>query len=167
MEEQIKIRKATQEDVAAMLKIYNNEVKTSTATFDLKEKTLEEWQVWFEQHGDEIHPIFVADIDGCIGGYASLSRYREKEAFQSTVELSVYVDKQYRNRGIAGSLMEYMIQYAKGIEEIHCIVSVITTGNAVSTHLHKKYGFIYAGTIHEVGMKFGAYCGIDNYELLL
>lgn len=167
MDERITIRKATQEDVAAMLKIYNNEVKTSTATFDLREKTLEEWKEWFGQHGDERHPIFVAEIDGGIGGYASLSSYREKEAYKSTVELSVYVDMQYRNRGIAGSLMEYMIQYAKGMEGIHCIVSVITTGNAVSTHLHKKFGFIYAGTMHEVGMKFGTYCGIDNYELIL
>ena len=85
----------------------------------------------------------------------------------STVELSIYIDKQYRGKGIADALMQHIIQYAKQTAGIHCIISVITTGNDISVHLHKKYGFTYAGTLHEVGNKFGEYCGIDNYELIL
>lgn len=165
MNEKVIIRKARQQDLEAMLKIYNSEVKTSTATFDIREKTMQEWQQWFEQHNDEIHPVFAAELDGHICGYASLSRYREKEAYKTTVELSVYVDKQYRNIGIADSLMKHIIEYAKCIGGIHCIVSVITAGNEVSAHLHKKHGFSYSGTLHEVGMKFGEYLGTDNYEL--
>ena len=80
---------------------------------------------------------------------------------------SIYIDKQYRGKGIADALMQHIIQYAKQTAGIHCIISVITTGNDISVHLHKKYGFTYAGTLHEVGNKFGEYCGIDNYELIL
>ena len=167
MEKKITIRKAELQDVAAMLKIYNDEEKNSTATFDIQERTLEERTEWFRQHGSEIHPIFVAEIEGCMAGYVSLSKYREKEAYKATVELSVYVDNQYRRMGVANSLMEFIVQYAKGVEGIHCIVSVITSGNAISEHLHKKYGFVYSGTLHEVGMKFGEYRGVDNYELII
>ena len=167
MNEKIAIRRAVAEDIADMLKIYNDEVKNSTATFDINEKTLEEWQNWFWQHSDELHPIFAAEFGGNVCGYASLSKYREKEAYKSTVELSVYVDKQYRKMGIAGELLNYIIRYAKETDGIHCIVSVITSGNEVSAHLHEKYGFTYSGTLHEVGVKFGGYCGVDNYELIV
>lgn len=167
MTKNITIRPATPQDLPALLTIYNTEVKHSNATFDIQEKTIEEWREWFNHHNDEVHPIFVAEVEGCVGGYASFSQYREKEAFNTTVELSIYVGNQYRRMGIADSLMKYMVQYAKETEGIHCIVSVITTGNEVSVHLHKKYGFTYAGTLHEVGIKFGEYCGIDNYELIL
>ena len=161
------IRPATRQDLSAMLTIYNTEVKHSTATFDLQEKTIEEWTEWFQYHGDETHPIFITEVEGNVAGYASLSQYREKEAFKTTVELSIYIDKQYRGKGIADALMQHIIQYAKQTAGIHCIISVITTGNDISVHLHKKYGFTYAGTLHEVGNKFGEYCGIDNYELIL
>ena len=167
MEEKMNIRKAKLQDVAGMLEIYNDEVRNSTATFDIHERTIEERTEWFRQHGSEIHPIFVAETEGCIAGYVSLSKYREKEAYKATVELSVYVNKKYRKMGVANALMDFIVGYAKEIEGIHCIVSVITSGNAVSEHLHKKYGFVYSGTLHEVGMKFGEYCGVDNYQLIL
>lgn len=161
------MRPATSQDLPALLAIYNTEVNHSTATFDLQEKTIEEWTKWFQNHVDETHPIFIAEAEGQVSGYASLSQYREKEAFKTTVELSIYIDKQYRGNGIADALMQHVIQYAKETEGIHCIISVITTGNEVSTHLHKKYGFTYAGTLREVGIKFGEYCGIDHYQLIL
>ena len=162
-----KIRLAILQDIPALLDIYNTEVKHSNATFDLQEKTIDEWTEWFMHHNDKTHPIFIAEVEGHVAGYASLSKYREKEAYKTTVEMSIYIDKQYRGRGVANALMKHIIQYAKSTEGIHCIISVITAGNAVSTHLHEKHGFTYAGTLYEVGIKFGEYCGIDNYELIL
>ena len=159
------IRTAQEKDINALLDIYNYEVENSTSTFDLNPKTLEQWTVWFNNHNIGNHPLIVAEIDGEVAGYASLSSYREKEAYKSTVELSVYVDHQKRGRGVATALMRDIIAMAKADTTIHTIVSVITSENIVSEKLHYKMGFTHCGTIHQVGMKFGRYLDISNFEL--
>lgn len=159
------IRKAEERDLARLLEIYNYEVVNGTATFDLKEKSLEERREWFLAHNIENHPLIVAELEGCVAGYASLSAYREKEAYHSTVELSVYVAKEYRGQGVATALMQKILQMAKTDETIHVVISVITGGNEASVRLHEKYGFVCCGVMHEVGCKMGAYRDIVNYEL--
>lgn len=159
------IRKAKIEDLKELLEIYNYEVKNGVATLDLEEKTLDEWERWFYAHNVDNHPLFVAEIEGDIAGYASLSSYREKEAFKTTVELSIYIGKKYRKQGIASALMKFIIEEAKKDERTHTVVSVITSGNEASEKLHKKFGFEFCGTIKEVGIKFEKYRDIDNYRL--
>ena len=159
------IRKAELKDLKDLLEIYNYEVVYGISTLDIHPKTLEEWQQWFDIHNIDNHPLIVAEIDRHAVGYASLSAYREKEAYRSTVELSVYVDVSYRKRGVAGQLMETILNMAKADESIHMVVSVITGGNEASIRLHDKYGFSYCGSIHEVGVKLGEYRDIENYEL--
>ena len=159
------IRKAELKDLKDLLEIYNYEVVYGISTLDIHPKTLEEWQQWFDIHNIDNHPLIVAEMDGHAVGYASLSAYREKEAYRSTVELSVYVDVSYRKRGVAGQLMETILNMAKADESIHMVVSVITGGNEASIRLHDKYGFSYCGSIHEVGVKLGEYRDIENYEL--
>lgn len=159
------IRTAKKEDIEALLQIYNYEVLNSTSTFDLNEKTLEQWTRWFYAHNKDNHPLIVAEIEGEVAGYASLSSYREKEAYKSTVELSVYVSKDFRQRGVATALMQEIIRMAKEDKSIRTIVSVITSENSVSEKLHDKMGFTFCGTIHQVGEKFGRYLDISNFEL--
>lgn len=159
------IRKAELKDLKDLLEIYNYEVVYGISTLDIHPKTLTEWQEWFDAHNKDNHPLLVAETDGHAVGYASLSAYREKEAYCSTVELSVYVDVSYRKRGVADALMKAILDMAKEDESIHMVVSVITGGNEASIRLHDKYGFTYCGSIHEVGVKLGEYRDIDNYEL--
>ena len=161
------IRKAELKDLEELLNIYNYEVVNGTATFDIVPKNLAEWQAWFQNHNSTHHPLYVAEIDNHIGGYVTLSSYREKEAYNSTVELSLYVSPDYRQRGVASRLMEFAIQLAKEDEQIHTIISVITSNNQISILLHQKYGFKYCGTIHEVGFKMGNYLDVDNYQLII
>lgn len=159
------IRKAELKDLKDLLEIYNYEVVYGISTLDIHPKSLEEWQQWFDAHNIDNHPLIVAEMDGRAVGYASLSAYREKEAYCSTVELSVYVDVSCRQRGVADKLMEAILDMAKTDESIHMVVSVITGGNEASIRLHDKYGFSYCGSIHEVGVKLGEYRDIENYEL--
>ncbi len=159
------IRKAKIEDLKELLEIYNYEVENGVATLDLEPKTLKEWERWFYAHNIDNHPIIVAEIEGRIAGYATLSSYREKEAFKSTVELSIYIRVDYRRRGLASALMKSILEEAKKDERTHTIVSVITSGNKASEKLHEKFGFEFCGTIKEVGIKFGEYRDIDNYRL--
>ena len=159
------IRVAEQKDLPELLDIYNAEVLNSVANLDLTPRTLAEWQVWFDHHNVENHPLYVADIDGRVAGYVSLSSYREKEAFRSSVELSIYVAADFRKRGVASEMMAFILDQARADERTHAIISVISATNEPSISLHKKFGFAYCGTIPEVGVKFGVYQDIVNYWL--
>ena len=161
----MRIRTAEQGDLAALLDIYNYEVLHGVATLDLAPRTLEQWQVWFAGHNVDNHPLYVAEAGGRVAGYASLSPYREKEAYRSTVELSIYIHPDFRRQGIAGALMGFLLDEARRDGRTHTVVSVITTGNEASCRLHERFGFTFCGRIPEVGMKFGRYLDIDNYSL--
>lgn len=159
------IRKAELCDLSELLAIYNYEVVHGVSTLDLNEKTLAEWHAWFSNHNVENHPLLVACIGERAAGYASLSSYREKEAYRSTVELSIYISPDFRRRGIATELMAAILAEAQKDERTHTVVSVITAGNEASRKLHEKFGFEFCGTIREVGFKFGKYQDIENYRL--
>ncbi len=159
------IRKAKIEDLQQLLDIYNYEVVNGTATLDLNPKSIKEWEQWFYAHNVGNHPLFVAEIDGKVAGYTSFSSFREKEAYKSTVELSVYISLDFRRQGVATELMRYILDEAKKSDDIHTIVSVITDGNDASQKLHQKFGFEFCGTIKEVGTKFGKYVNINNYSI--
>ena len=161
------IRSIAKDDVFACLTIYNYDVEQGVATLDLEPRTLEEWHEWYKAHSDEHHPIIVGTIDDVVVGYASLSPYRLKDAFKSTVELSIYIHKDYRGQGVATRLMERILEMAKADTMIHNVVSVITAGNEESTKLHNRFGFTYCGLTPEVGFKHGKYQDTETYALLV
>jgi len=162
----MKIRTAEERDMEALLSIYNYEVLNGVATFDLEPKSMEERMEWFHAHNVDNHPLLAAEEDGRVVGYASLSGYREKEAYAATVELSIYVDPQYRRRGVARALMGAILDEARRRDDIHTVISVITGGNEASIKLHQEFGFTHCGTMREVGEKFGQLLDIDNFQLL-
>ena len=161
------IRSIAKDDVFACLSIYNYEVEYGVATLDLEPRTLEEWREWYNAHSDEHHPIIVGTVNDVVVGYASLSPYRLKDAFKSTVELSIYIHQNYRGRGVATRLMEHILEMAKADTMIHNVVSVITAGNEGSTKLHNRFGFTYCGLTPEVGFKHGKYQDTETYALLV
>lgn len=161
------IQLITKNDISACLAIYNYEVEHGVATLDLEPRTLEEWREWYNAHSDEHHPIIVGTIDEVVVGYASLSPYRLKDAFKSTVELSIYIHQDYRGQDVATRLMERILEMAKADTMIHNVVSVITAGNEGSTKLHNRFGFTYCGLTPEVGFKHGKYQDTETYALLV
>ena len=161
------IQLITKNDISACLAIYNYEVEHGVATLDLEPRTLEEWHEWYNAHSDEHHPIIVGTIDDVVVGYASLSPYRLKDAFKSTVELSIYIHRDYRGQGVATQLMERILEMAKEDTMLHNVVSVITAGNEGSTKLHNRFGFTYCGLTPEVGFKHGKYQDTETYALLV
>lgn len=163
----MEIRVAEERDMEALLSIYNYEVVNGVATFDLEPKSMEERMKWFRAHNVENHPLIVAELDERAVGYASLSAYREKEAYAATVELSIYVDPKYRRRGVARILMQSILDEARRRKDIHTVISVITGGNEASIKLHREFGFTHCGTMREVGEKFGRLLDIDNFQLMV
>lgn len=161
----IKIRSAETVDLDQITRIYNWAVINTTATFDIVEQTLEKRKDWFEHYGG-LYPLIVAEIEGRVVGYSSLSKFREKEAYAKTVELSVYVDQEFHGRGIGTLLMEKILNMAEELGH-HAVVSGITAGNEISIKMHEKFGFKFCGCFKEVGYKFGKWQDVLFYQLIL
>ena len=162
------IRIAEERDLPALLDIYNDEVLHGISTLDLNPRTMAEWREWIAHHNVDNHPLLTAETEnGKVAGYASLSDYREKEAYRSSVELSIYVARSCRGKGVASVLMETILDMARADDRTHLVVSVITDGNEASQRLHDKFGFTFCGIVPEVGMKFDRYQNIRNYALLV
>lgn len=161
------IRYTEKTDLEALLNIYNYEVVNGTATFDLNPKSLADWEKWYNEHSVGNHFALTAVVEGTPIGYATLSGYREKEAYVQTTELSVYVHPDFRGRGIATKLINETVAIARERGDVHTIISVITGSNTASLKMHEKLGFTYGGTLYQVGKKFGKLMDIVNYQLIL
>lgn len=159
------IRRAELRDIPALMEIYNDAILHTTATFDKDIKDMEERRTWYEEHTGR-YVIYIYQEDGIVEGYASLSRYRDRKAFDPTVELSIYIHKDYRGRGIGRSLMREILSYAEQCREIETVISLITSENEMSIRLHEAFGFSYCGQIKNAGVKFGKKLHLNAYEII-
>lgn len=159
------IRKAEIRDIPALMDIYNDAILHTTATFDTEIKDMENRLAWFEEHTGR-YVIYVYEKDGVVVGYASLSRYRDRRAFDPAVEISIYIHKDYRGCGIGRELMEQTLAYAEQCPEIGTVISLITSENETSIHLHEVFGFTYCGQIRNAGVKFGKTLSLNAYQII-
>lgn len=161
----IKLREAEYKDLPAILAIYNEVVKTSAVTFDLKVQTVAEREEWFFGFNED-HPFLVATAEGKVIGYGYLATFRKKPAYSRTVESSIYVDHAFRRKGVAQLLMKALIRKAKALGH-HVIVAGIANDSKPSAELHRKLGFEKIGCFKEVGHKFGEWQDVCFYQLIL
>lgn len=158
------IRDAQKTDLAAITEIYNEAILTTTATFDTEPKSLGEQEHWFNAH-NERYPLIVAEIQGKVVGWASLSKFSDRCAYARTAELSFYVKDGFRGMGIGKKLLESIL--LKGKEAgLHTVISKITSNNETSLHLHEEAGFEYIGVMREVGIKFGQMLDVTMMQLI-
>ena len=160
------IRPATRDDAAAMAAIYNQAVLHSTATFDTEPETAEARAVWLDEHTAPQHPVLVAERDGRVVGWASLSRYSTRCAYEATVEASVYVEEAERGRGLGTSLNEAVFEAGR-LGGVHAVLLRICTENVASLAMARNLGFFQIGAMREVGMKFGRMLDVMLLEKLL
>ena len=155
------IRTATEKDQFAILDIYNEAVENTTATFDTEERSAENQMLWFKKHKNN-HPVIVGEEDDIIKGWASLSPWSDRKAYDGTVEVSVYVHHDHRGKGIGKKLLEIITLEGRKVKN-HTIISRISAGNEISIHIHEQIGYRHIGVMKEAGMKFGNY--IDVYMM--
>lgn len=160
----LNIRQATAADLGGITEIYNDAIKKTTATFDTEPKTSEEQENWFVKH-DARHPVLVAEQDGPIVAWASLSQWSDRCAYSDTAEISLYVREQHRAKGIGKALMKAIIQEGK-TAGLHTVIARIAGSNKISVDLCKSFGFQYIGTMREVGKKFGQMLDVHLMQLI-
>jgi phosphinothricin acetyltransferase len=155
------IRPATPADVPAITAIYNHAVLTSTVSFDLEPKSLEDRARWLAER-DARHPVIVAE-EGDVVGWAGLSRMSDRKAWDGTAEIAVYVDEAHRREGIGRALTQALLDQAPSLG-MHVILARICTENTGSIEMMRRLGFAEAGTVHEVGYKFGRWLDVVTWE---
>ena len=173
------ICRAAEADLPSLTEIYNDAVVSTVATLDLEPWTTEGRRDWFRAHNIGNHPLIVAktgaqeagegfagpEKPAVVAGYASLSPLFAMRAYEASVELSIYVARPFRGRGIGSRLMEEILRLAAADAHTHMVVSKITAGNAASVRLHQKYGFEKTGVLREAAWKFGRRLDVEIYQL--
>ena len=161
----IEFRIAEYDDLPAIVKIYNQAVPTYRSTARTEPVTVEERKNWFQEHDPQHHPIFIAELDGNVIGWCSLSEYRSgRPALRYTAELSYYVDTQYQGLGIGSELVSRALKISPSLE-IRNLVAVLIDRNDASRKLLEKLGFQQWGYLPRVLDFNGQECGEYYYGI--
>jgi phosphinothricin acetyltransferase len=173
-------------DAQAVAAIYDDAVRTTTATFDTEPKTIANRAAWLASH-DARFSAFIAedakwkgsilelsdaaipestDVAGAIVGWATISRWSERCAYDGTGETSIYVRPDARGKGVGTILTRSLVDHARGAN-FHVLLARIVTGNEASERMHAAFGFQRIGVMKEVGWKFERWLDVGLWQLML
>lgn len=162
----LEIRAATRAELPAILVIYNEVIRTSTAVFSEEEVTLENREAWLAAKAAAGYPVLIACDAGSVRGFATLGDFRAWPGYRYTVEHSVHVDAGHRGRGIGSALVRALLGEAARLGK-HVMVAGIDAANAGSIRMHERLGFREAGHFREVGCKFGRWLDLKFLQRLI
>jgi L-amino acid N-acyltransferase YncA len=159
------LRLATVDDAEAIRSIYNAEVLESTATFDLVPRTLDDQRAWISARAGAYAAVVAVDTSDVVG-FGSLSPYRDRPAYSTSVEDSVYVRRDQQGRGVGRAVLGELLSVAMA-HGFHAVFARIVGGHDASIALHRAQGFELVGTEREVGRKFGRWLDVVVMQRLL
>lgn len=162
---EVLIRRANDTDAEAIRSIYNFEVENETATFDLVTRTLDDQLAW-QNARQGAFCVYVAELDGQVVGFGALSPYRERAAYRTSVEDSVYIKRDMARQGIGRAILEHLLDSAVD-SGFHVVMARITTLSFGSIALHEQLGFKVIGVEREIGRKFNKWLDIAVLQCLL
>lgn len=168
----IQVRLARSEDNEAIRAIYNLEVTTSTVTFDIMPRSRSDQQAWLAARSGALACLVAVaddgdgDDPGTILGFAALSHYRDRPAYATTVEDSVYVARGAQGRGVGRALLEGIVETARN-HGFHTVVARVVDGHEASIALHRACGFELVGVEREIGRKFGRWLDVALMQRML
>jgi phosphinothricin acetyltransferase len=161
----ITLRLAVLDDAEAIRQIYNYEVENTTATFDLVPRTLQDQRDWLAARSGAFSAIVAVD-DDVVMGFSALSAYKERAAYRTTVEDSVYVHRDAHGRGIGRLLLDHVLDVAED-SGFHAVMARIEASGTASRALHARCGFELVGVEREIGRKFGRWLDVALMQCLL
>ena len=163
----MKISLAKKKDLNGINDIYNYYISNTAYTFDISKITIAEKKEWFNQFKNSKTSIcLVGYKNNELVGFAYSTNFREKEAYNQSLETSVYISDKYKGRGFGKKLMLGLIARLKPTN-IKNLYALITYPNKSSINLHKTLNFTKVGTLNNVGYKFKKYWSVHIYELKL
>lgn len=162
----VSVRAARIDDAEAIAEIYNIEVERSTATFDLVPRSVESQRQWIVERSGAFSVIVANDTKHGVVGFAALSSYRDRPAYRTTVEDSVYVHRSFHRLGIGRLLLSALITAARD-SGFHTVIARIDAQSTASIELHRSLGFVDVGIEREIGRKFGRWLDSAILQMIL
>ena len=154
---EVRIRRGRASDVASLNDLYNRYIRETAITFDLEPISFASKRAWFALFGEGgRHQLFVAERGDAVVGYACTRPFRDKAAYDTTAETSIYLAPEAQGQGIGARLYAQLFEALAGAD-LHRLVAGITLPNDASVALHEHAGFRPVGVLHEVGRKLGRY----------
>ena len=163
----MEISLAKMADLNGINDIYNYYISSTAYTFDINQRTLVEKKEWFYQFKNSETSICLVGYENKeLVGFVCSTKFREKEAYNQSLETSVYISDKFKGRGFGKKLMLELITRLKSTN-IKNLYALITYPNKSSINLHKALNFTKVGTLNNVGYKFKKYWSVHIYELKL
>ncbi len=163
----IAIRLATAADAAAIVEIYNREVTETTATFDLVPRTVEAQREWLADRSGAFAAVVGIDPPTRqLVSFAALSPYKERAAYRTTVENSVYVHRDFGGRGVGRQVLTHLLGVARE-SGFHSVIARIEASSGASRALHAACGFELVGIERQVGRKFNRWLDVAVMQHML
>jgi phosphinothricin acetyltransferase len=160
----VEIRDAVASDLPPLNDLYNHYVRESHSTFDIEPITLDWRAEWFSHYGTSgRYRLLVATEEDELLGFTMSSRVRPKQAYETSVETSIYLAATSVGRGIGTKLYAVLFESLEG-EDIHRAYAGITMPNPASARLHERFGFKQVAYFTEQGRKFGRYWDVAWFE---
>jgi phosphinothricin acetyltransferase len=161
---ELTIRPVTRDDLPRINEIYNYYVINTPITFEIEPVTVESRAKWFAEHtAGQRYRMFVAEDAGTIVGYACTGPFRERAAYITSVEATIYLAHDVKGRGIGTKLYSALFDAIKG-EDINRLLAGITLPNEASVAIHRKFGFTPVGVFSENGRKFDRFWDVAWME---
>ncbi|HMB22773.1 MAG: N-acetyltransferase family protein [Chloroflexota bacterium] len=155
------IREAIFSDAASITEIYNYYILNTVITFELDPVTPQEIVHRMEKY-KETGPYLVCEEDKEIVGYAYVSKFRERPAYEHSIEASIYLKNGCGGKGLGTKLYGELLSQV--LLEHHVIIGGIALPNEASVKLHEKCGFKKVAHFSEVGRKFGKWIDVGFWQ---
>lgn len=147
VDQAVAIRPCHVQDMVRITEIYNQAVLDGGATADTDPVNLADRTAWFQSHRcQEGHPILVAQVEGRVQAFGSLSTYYDRPGYELTAELGYYVDRSARRKGLASALVSALLGQARDYG-LRLIVALIFDDNMGSKRVLEQFGFDQFGIL--------------------
>ncbi|GEC89268.1 arsinothricin resistance N-acetyltransferase ArsN1 family A [Brevibacillus brevis] len=159
------VRKASDEDLESILAIYNQGIVDRIATLETEVKAYTYIRKWFDEHQGR-YTVLVAEVDNTIIGWASLNRYSNRCAYDGVADLSIYIERDYRGKGVGKVLLRKLEETARS-HQFYKIVLFTFPFNELGQGLYKKCGYREVGVFHNQGILDGSFVDVMAMEKVL
>jgi L-amino acid N-acyltransferase YncA len=155
----LKFRLAEFSDLEEIVRIYNSTIPSRLVTADLNFVSVGDRTPWFYKHSADKRPLWMVESEGELVGWAGLQNFHEREAYDITAEISIYLDEKARGRGLGRMILQEIVRISPslGIEKL---IGLIFSHNTPSIQLFKSEGFSEWGNLPNVAKLDGILRGL-------
>lgn len=147
------IRLAESKDSKRLLSIYSPYVRNTPVTFEYEVPSEEEFAKRIAATLQR-YPYFVAEENNRLLGYAYASAFKQRAAYNWSVETSIYVDREQLGQGI-GTALYHMLEKELARQNVINLCACISFPNPGSIAFHEALGYHTAAHFHKSGYKGG------------